>query len=343
MNSLQRVQTVLAGGIPDRVPVCLHNFMLAAHEAGVRMEDYRVNPEAIARVHLQAAEKYGHDCIMVDTDTTMLAEAMGARAECAPNEPGRIVEPAIHSLDEVDKLKVADPNTDARIPALIEGIRLISTQVGNEIAIRANADQAAFDLACMVRGVEDFLMELVTQPDDPRLAQLLEVCYQSHLAVHRALAKAGAHLTSMGDSFAGPDVTSPRVFDHFARPYEERLVKDLTADGIFVAIHICGDTSRILDMMAEYAPCGFELDYKTDAVKAKQTAGKRHVLFGNIDPSGVLANGTVEEVRTATRWLVSTWKPGGRFVLNSGCAIPSTTPPENIHAMIETAKECGAY
>ena len=59
MNSLERVQTVMAGGIPDRVPVCLHNFMLAAREADIRMEDYRVDPEAIARAHLQAVEKYG--------------------------------------------------------------------------------------------------------------------------------------------------------------------------------------------------------------------------------------------------------------------------------------------
>jgi uroporphyrinogen decarboxylase len=343
MNSLERVRTVLAGGIPDRVPVCLHNFMLAAREAGVRMEDYRVNPEAIACAHLQAVEKYGHDCILVDTDTTMLAEAMGARSECAPNEPGRIVEPAIRSLDEVDRLKVINPETDGRIPALLECVRLMSKQVGGEVAIRGNADQAAFDLACMVSGVEEFLMELVGQPDNPRIAQLLEVCYQSHLAVHRALAKAGAHFTSMGDSFAGPDVTSPRMFDRFARPYEERLVRDLAADGIFVVIHICGDTSRILDMMAEYEPCGFELDYKTDACKAKRTAGEDHVLFGNIDPSGVLANGTVEEVQEATRQLISTWKPGGRFILNSGCAIPPTAPPENIHALVETARKYGEY
>jgi uroporphyrinogen decarboxylase len=96
-------------------------------------------------------------------------------------------------------------------------------------------------------------------------------------------------------------------------------------------------------MLAEYGPCGFELDYKTDAVKAKQTAGKRHVLFGNIDPSGVLAQGTVEQVREATRQLISVWKPGGRFILNAGCAIPPTTPPENVRAMIETAKELGGY
>ena len=256
MNSLERVQTVLAGGIPDRVPVCLHNFMLAAREAGVRMEDYRVDPEAIARVHLQAVEKYGHDCILVDTDTTMLAEAMGARSECAPDEPGRIVEPAIRTLDEVDKLKVVNPETDGRIPAILEAVRIMSKQVGSEVAIRGNADQGGFDLPCMVRGIETFMMDLLDAPDDPRLARLMEVCYQSHLAVHRALIKAGAHFTSMGDSLASPDVVSPQMFERVARPYEERLIADLAADNIFVVIHICGDTSRILDTMAEYDNCG---------------------------------------------------------------------------------------
>ncbi len=90
-----------------------------------------------------------------------------------------------------------NPETDGRIPALLEAVRLMSKQVGSEIAIRGNADQAAFDLACLVRGIEEFLMELVEQPDNPRIAQLMEICYQSHLAVHRALAKAGSapHLT----------------------------------------------------------------------------------------------------------------------------------------------------
>jgi uroporphyrinogen decarboxylase len=317
--------------------------MLATREAGVRMEEYRVNPEAIARTHLHAVEKYGYDCILVDTDTTLLAEAMGAKSACAPNEPGRITVPAIRSLREAGGLKVVNPEKDGRIPALLEAVRILSKQVGGEIAIRGNADQSAFGLACMVRGIEEFLMDLIEQPDNPQLTELMEICYQSHLAVHRALAKAGAHFTSLGDSLAGPDVTSPRMFNRFARPYEERLIKDLAADGIFVVIHICGDTSLILDSLSACAPCGFELDYKTDAAKAKSTVGARHVLFGNIDPSGVLAQGTAPQVRETVRQLVSVWKPGGRFILNAGCAIPSTTPSENIHAMIDTVKECGVY
>ena len=343
MNSLQRVKAVLAGQIPDRVPVCLHNFMLAAREAGIPMEEYRSDPEAMARAHLTALDKYGHDCILIDTDTTMLAEAMGATSECAPNEPGRIVAPAIRSLRDVDRLKVVNPESDGRIPALLEGVRLIAKQVGTEVAIRGNADQAAFDLACMVRGIEEFLMELASDSENPAIGRLLEICYQSHLAVHRALRKAGAHFTSMGDSLAGPDVISPAMFDRFARPYEERLVKELTAEGIFPVIHICGDTSRILGFLSGYDFCGFELDYKTDAVRAKSRVGARHVLFGNIDPSGVIARGTPMMIREKTRQLIALWKPGGLFVLNAGCAIPANTPEENIRALLATAREEGVY
>jgi uroporphyrinogen decarboxylase len=343
MNSLERVRAVITGRLPDRIPVCLHNFMMAAREAGIPMEKYRVDPEAIAQAHLQAWEEYGHDCLLIDTDTTMLAEAMGAKSECAPDEPGRIVEPAIHSLAEVDRLKVINPETDGRIPAILESVRLLAKQLGTEVAIRGNADQMAFDLACMVRDTQEFLMDLAMEPDNPAIHQLLEVCYQGHLAVHRALVKAGAHLTSFGDSLAGPDVVSPKMFDQFARPYEERIVKELAAEGTFTAVHICGDTTMILPFLAQYDFCGFELDYKTNAAMAKSTVGARHVLFGNIDPSGVIARGSPADVREATRDLISAWKPGGHFILNAGCAIPPTTPPENIRALIETAHVEGVY
>lgn len=343
MNSRQRVETVLRSGIPDRVPVCLHNFLVAAKEAGVSLENYLTEPEVAARVHLQAVEKYGHDCILIDLDTTMLAEAMGAKRDATPNEPGHIAAPAINSLDEVGKLKPVDPARDGRIPVLVEAVRIMARQVGAEVSIRANADQGAFSLAGLLRGMQDFMMELATEPENPAIHQLLEVAYQSHLATHRALKAAGAHFTSLGDSPAGPDVISPSMFGQFARPWQERLVRELAADGIFTVFHICGNTSAILDQLAPYPACGFELDYKTDAKRAKATVGAQHVLFGNIDPSGGLARGTPAQVREAARQLIELWKPGGRFVLNAGCAIPSSAPCENLKTFVNAAKEFGAY
>lgn len=343
MNGKQRVECVLRGEIPDRVPVALHNFLLATHEAGVPLEQYLSDPVATAKAHLHAWGKYGHDCILVDLDTTMLAEAMGAQRDCVPGAPGHIAGPAIRELKDVGRLRVVDPERDGRIPVLLEAVRLLAREVGDEVSIRGNADQAAFSLAGLLRGQEAFMMDLATHPDDPAIRDLLEVCHLSHLAVHRALKRAGAHITSLGDSPAGPDVISPRMFTAFARPYQERLVRELAQEQIFVVIHVCGNTSSILDQFAEYPFCGFELDYKTDAARAKDTVGAGHVLFGNIDPSAVIACGTAAQVREASAALIATWKPGGRFILNAGCAIPETTPSENVAALVQSARDFGTY
>lgn len=343
MNSLERCMAVIRGNIPDRVPVCLHNFLMAAKEAGIPLERHLTDPVATAQVHLHAVEKYGYDCVTIDLDTTMLAEAMGARRDSTPGEPGHLAAPAIASLDDVGRLKPADPMRDGRIPVLLEAVRILVREAGGKIAIRANADQGAFALAALLRGMQDFMMDLAAEPDHPGISQLLEIAYQTHIATHRALKAAGAHFTSLGDSASGPDVISPAMFAQFARPYQDRLVRELAADGIFTVIHICGNTTAILDQLATYPFCGFELDYKTDAARAKATVGADHVLFGNVDPSGVLARGTPAQVRETTRQLIELWKPGGRFILNAGCAIPATTPSENMRAFIETAHEFGRY
>lgn len=343
MNGRERTLAVLRGEIPDRVPVCLHNFLLAAREAGIPMERYLSDPQATADAHRHAWEKYRHDCILIDLDTTMLAEAMGAARDSTPGEPGHIAAPAINSLAEVDRLRPADPQRDGRIPVLVEAVAILARDLGSEVAIRGNADQCAFSLAGLLRGMPAFMMDLVDAADSPALARLLEICYETHLAVHRAVRQAGAHLTSLGDSPAGPDVISPAMFDRFARPWEERLVRDLAADGVFTVIHICGNTTPILDQLAQYPACGFELDYKTRARPAKETVGREHVLFGNVDPSGILARGTPAQVRAAVRDLMAVWKPGGRFVLNAGCAIPASTPSENLQAFLQAAAEFGSY
>ena len=67
------------------------------------------------------------------------------------------------------------------------------------------------------------------------------------------------------------------------------------------------------------------------------------MLFGNIDPSGVVGRGTPAQVREACRKLIACWMPAGGFVLNTGCAIPASAPAENIAAVVAFAREFGAY
>jgi uroporphyrinogen-III decarboxylase len=218
----------------------------------------------VAKAHLTALEKYGQDSLYLTIDTALLPEAMGAEAEHSGNQPRKVVAPAIQYLDEVNRLKAADPRSDGRLSVLVEAPELVAEQAGDVFALRAGADQGPFDLACLVLGIDNFLTALACDPDHPGIQVLMNVCYESHLALHRALIKAGAHYTSSGESLAGRDVVSPAMYERFARRLQERMVKELATDGIFTVIHICGDTTRILNSLSEYDYCGFEFDQKTE-------------------------------------------------------------------------------
>ena len=80
-----------------------------------------------------------------------------------------------------------------------------------------------------------------------------------------------------------------------------------------------------------------EVDQKADQLKCKTAAKGRAILVRPVDPSGVLAKGTPEEVRDKCREAIQTLGGGGGFILGLGCAMPSTNPDENIDAMIEAA------
>ena len=87
MNGYERIAAALRGERPDRVPVMLHNFMMAAREAGHTMKAYREDPRKLAGSFIQAVETYGYDGVLVDVDTATLAGALGVPLELPEDEP----------------------------------------------------------------------------------------------------------------------------------------------------------------------------------------------------------------------------------------------------------------
>jgi uroporphyrinogen decarboxylase len=152
------------------------------------------------------------------------------------------------------------------------------------------------------------------------------------------MAATGAHMLSSGDSPAGPDLVSPRIYRAFALPWEKRLVDEAHRLGLPYALHICGRTDRILDDMLATGADALELDHETDAHLAHDRMKDRAVFIGNLDPSGVLALGTPDVVEAKTRELLDVFADTPRFILNAGCAIPATTPPANLRTMIRVAR-----
>ena len=69
MTGHQRITAALKGEWPDKRPIMLHNFMMAAHESVINMKEYRGDPQKAAQVHIDAVEKYDLDGVLIDFDT----------------------------------------------------------------------------------------------------------------------------------------------------------------------------------------------------------------------------------------------------------------------------------
>jgi MtaA/CmuA family methyltransferase len=182
------------------------------------------------------------------------------------------------------------------------------------------------------------------EPDKHELVtRLLEYTTEQVITYGRALIEAGADITGMGDSIAGPDVCSPGQYRQFALPYERRVVETLAAEGKRISLHICGDATRIIEDMVDTGSQLLAVDYKIDRAAAKAAARGVTSLIGTVDPSEILARGHPEDVRAAVRSDLEILADGGGFILAPGCALPYETPDENIMALVETVRDEGRY
>jgi uroporphyrinogen decarboxylase len=338
MNGYQRIEAALAGRQPDCTPVMLHNFMMSARECGVTMRLFRQEARVVADCFVAAVERYQYDGVVVDVDTATLAGAVGVPVDFPEDEPARCCGARLGNLEMVKELQPVDLAKDRRVQVWLEATRLLKEHFRREIFIRGNCDQAPFSLACLMRSPEAWMLDLLDPRKEPLLHQLLGHCAEVVRQFVRLMVEAGADMTSNGDSLASPDLIAPAMYRRFALPYESQVITSAHELGLPHVLHICGNTTRILADMVSSGADGLELDYKTDVRAAHDALKGRAAFIGNLDPVGVLLNGSPQLVVEKTRALMGLFADTPGFILNAGCAIPPGTPAKNIRAMIRVAR-----
>lgn len=338
MNGYQRIKAAFAGEKTDRVPMMLHDFMPAAREYGITMRQYRESGRNIADSHIAMAKKYELDGIWNDIDTCILADVIGVPIDYPEDLPARVTGHISGGIDYV--IDAMDPDKvwkNDRVKISADSIYELRKKVGNEIFIRASCDQMSFSLSALACGMENFLMDIVNPDLEPKIMTMLDRATDVHLEFHKILYQSGADCTSFGDSTAGPELISPRMYRKFVKPFHLKLTNALKALKIPVICHICGNQDKILDDLSDVGFDGIEFDYKTNVEKAKATYYQKTVSFGPIDPSGVFCLGTPQLVKEKTQKVLDIYG-GKRIVIGAGCALPQNTPEENIRAFSDTVK-----
>jgi len=346
MNSLERCIRVIHHDLPDRVPVIPQDAQVAAYLAGLNCIEYATDADKRASAIIQQRERFDFDGVIMGGDTVCLAEAVGVEVHYSESQCPVWKAGCLENYDHVDKLKLPDPKKDGRLPVWVNTVKRVAEQIGQEYLVVARADQGAFSLASMMRGMEDFLMDIALAASDDALKHgihtLLQYCNDCQFEFIQALKAAGAHVVTTGDSIAGPSVCSPATYEAYCLPYEKQMVERCDHIDMPYSIHICGHTDPIIDTWLEARAPIWEIDHKTDFVNAREKTRNRVTLIGNLDTS-MMFSGTPEAVLKAAESVINTSKPECGLILSSGCLLARDTPVESLQALSDAARKFGQY
>ncbi len=341
MTSLERTLAVLARRIPDRVPVALHNFLMACQMEGADFGAILRSGEALAEAELAAWREFGHDVIMHENGVCAEAEAMGCGIHYPCNGPAHVADPVIKSVADIDKLAIPDPETTFPLNEMLKGTRILVRETGGKVFVIGRADQGPMALAAALWGPQNLLLAAADPDMRTKVVHLLEKCTRMNIVYGEAHRRAGAHGSSIGAY--GHSLISPRMYDELEFPGNKAFCDAMRKLNCRSFVHSCGDETKLLpNLVATGADC-LELDPKTDPTACKQATRGRTSVLGMLDPHGVLLRGNVDEVRDHTHEIMLVMAPGGGFLIGPGCALPPDTPPASIHTVMECARTAGAY
>jgi MtaA/CmuA family methyltransferase len=339
MTSKQLVHAALAGQPVPRVPTGPLAVHFCAGVAGYRLRQYTTDARSLADSVIRYHDRFKPDAVWLSADTWVSAEAMGARVGATDdNQPfGGLGKPLIQTAADIDRIPAPDVGTQGRYPLMLESLSRIVDALGKEVFIVACFDQYPFSLAAALMGINQIMLKVADDP--PFVEALMARCSDYPLAYARALGRAGADLLSGGDSAAG--LLGPAAYGTLALPAEQRLIAQMkTATGKRVSLHICGNATAILPSMKTSGADVLELDHAVPMSEACRIIGPEIALWGNLDPVGVLAQGTPQRVTEAARYVLAVVKDSGRrrFVLSSGCTLAMETPHQNVDALIQATQ-----
>ena len=340
-TSFERVTTVITGGIPDRVPTDLHNFLMAARLARLPLSECLRSGELMAESQIVAWRRFRHDMLLVENGTAALAQAMGCGVRYADDTAPLAIEPVLKRLEDVAALRPPDPRRDFPLTEVLKAVSLLRREFGDRVFVMGRADQGPLSLAAMLRGHGRFFLDLGEETNAPLIERLLDVCVEADLRYASALRDAGAHGTSLGE--LGSDVISPAMYRRFATPRLKKFYGTMRAAGFPASLHQCGDTEAVLGDMVACGAAILELDPSTDPRAAKEATRGRAAVLGMVEPANILERGTPQMVTDKSREAIEFLAPGGGFILGPGCALTPETPEDNVMALIEAAEKYGRY
>jgi len=209
-----------------------------------------------------------------------------------------------------------------------------------------------FEQAYVLRGVENWLLDLAANPDFA-LALMRKITDLQKASVITLLETCGDTIDVLitGDDLGTQTATliSPKMYRRMIKPFHVELMSEIKArTKAKIFYHSDGNITSLLGDLIEVGidllnPVQVNAGDMGNTARLKHEFGDRLSFCGAIDTGWVLPHGTPDDVRAEVRRRIKDLGPGGGYILASVHCIQPDVPLENVIAMLDEAKVAGRY
>lgn len=334
MTPRERFLRACEGKEVDRPPVWL------MRQAGRYLPEYREvrgalsfeervsRPDVAAELTLQPLRRFPLDAAIIFSDILVPLAGMGRPARF-PGEGGPVVDHPIRTPEDVDALRVPDPDKES--PFVAESLRLVRAALPGHALLGFAG--APFTLAAYLvegggsKGFQQTKRFCYQHPD--AWEKLLDLCARTAVEHLKAQVRAGCDAVQVFDTWA--EQLAPEEYERLVLPHVQTVFKGLRDAGVPL-IYFARGTPHLLPHLSRTGATVWSVDWRVPLEDVRE-AYPGQPLQGNLDPTLLFAprKTLVQE----TTWMLEALQGQGH-VANLGHGILPGTPVEGVEAFVET-------
>lgn len=336
LTPMERKRAIEAGQAVDRCPAVPFMSEFKCRFAGISVWEFWHDPLKMAEAEILPFNRYGYDRMVMGPNTRGITEALGGEYEYPENGVPYSKGTFLQDYSRLGEMEPVEAERNSRIRPFAEAAQLLMEAAGEMVPVEASIG-GPFTIAANLRGVERLLRDCRKYPRE--VHSLMRIVTDSQKSCIDLASQYGLGI-AMADPVANPALIGPKMYEEFVFPYTKELTDyAVQKAGRKVSLHMCGKTESIWKYIARYDLNEISLDNVIDLDRAALELGVSVPVAGNVDPVGIILNGTEEEIRRdVERCIMTGMKSGKGYTLTTGCDIPETTDPAQIDTFMAAVR-----
>lgn len=325
-NMRKWLSDMIASDVKKALPVL---SFPGASLLGINVKDLIFSAENQANAMAAVAARVPSAASVSLMDLSVEAECFGAPIHISEDEVPTVTGCVVSTPEDAEALKVPAVGS-GRTDIYIEAIRLAAKKITDRPVFAGVI--GPFSLAGRLTDVTEAMIYCYEEPE--MMHTVLEKASAFLIDYIKAYKEAGADGIVMAEPLAG--LLSPDLAEEFSARYVKKINDAVKDEDFIVIYHNCGNTAILtIDSILSTGADAYHFGNAIDMAEMMKHIPADTIAMGNVDPAGVLRNGTPETVEKATTEIMDACCKYKNFVISSGCDIPPATPWKNIDAFFD--------